>query len=188
MSFLLATDDIKGQLIDMGILEVLIPLTASDSVEVQGNSAAAIGNLSAKADDYSKFSEVWLQPDGGLHGYLVRFLESQDRTFQHIAVWTIVQFLEGGDPKLAGSIKSSAQILPLVNKLTEGSGGENGDAQDGGEESKRERVQGEVKLKDGDHVGPSDSISNSGSLDDDDFGENGEAEIPQLARRITEMI
>jgi Armadillo/beta-catenin-like repeat len=32
----------------MGICEVLIPLTNSPSVEVQGNSAAALGNLSSK--------------------------------------------------------------------------------------------------------------------------------------------
>jgi vacuolar protein 8 len=41
-------DDLKPQLLDMGICEVLIPLTASSSVEVQGNSAAALGNLSSK--------------------------------------------------------------------------------------------------------------------------------------------
>ena len=33
----------------MGICDVLIPLTASPSVEVQGNSAAALGNLSSKS-------------------------------------------------------------------------------------------------------------------------------------------
>ena len=32
----------------MGICEVLIPLTNSASSEVQGNSAAALGNLSSK--------------------------------------------------------------------------------------------------------------------------------------------
>lgn len=48
MAVLGLSDDIKGQLLEMGVLDVLIPLTASSSVEVQGNSAAAIGNLSAK--------------------------------------------------------------------------------------------------------------------------------------------
>lgn len=177
-TFGIATDDIKGQLIDLGILEVLIPLTASDSVEVQGNSAAAIGNLSAKADDYSKFNDVWTQPEGGLHGYLVRFLESEDRTFQHIAVWTIVQFLEGGDPKLANSIKESEQILPLVNKLVAAAN-----------DVSEERASGEVTIPEGDGVRPSDSISQNGSVgSDDEYGENGEAEIPQLARRIQDMI
>ena len=86
----------------MGICEVLIPLTNSPSVEVQGNSAAALGNLSSKgelqelvhswlmyaaAEDYAPFNAVWNKPDGGLHAYLVRFLSSADITFQHIAVW-----------------------------------------------------------------------------------------------------
>lgn len=84
----------------MGICEVLIPLTSSPSVEVQGNSAAALGNLSSKggctrlicllttaAEDYAPFNAVWNKPDGGLHAYLVRFLSSADTTFQHIAVW-----------------------------------------------------------------------------------------------------
>ena len=44
-------DELKGQLLEMGILEVLIPLTNSPSSEVQGNSAAAIGNLSSKGLD-----------------------------------------------------------------------------------------------------------------------------------------
>lgn len=42
------SDDLKGQLLEMGICEVLIPLTNSLSSEVQGNSAAALGNLSSK--------------------------------------------------------------------------------------------------------------------------------------------
>lgn len=101
-------DDLKPQLLEMGICEVLIPLTNSPSVEVQGNSAAALGNLSSKgtfsttrclgtgqvwalissaAEDYAPFNAVWNKPDGGLHAYLVRFLGSPDITFQHIAVW-----------------------------------------------------------------------------------------------------
>jgi vacuolar protein 8 len=44
------SDDLKPQLLEMGICEVLIPLTNSPSVEVQGNSAAALGNLSSKGE------------------------------------------------------------------------------------------------------------------------------------------
>lgn len=47
---LFPAEDIKSELLDMGICEVLIPLTASPSVEVQGNSAAALGNLSSKSE------------------------------------------------------------------------------------------------------------------------------------------
>lgn len=45
---ILSIDELKGQLLEMGICEVLIPLTKSSSSEVQGNSAAALGNLSSK--------------------------------------------------------------------------------------------------------------------------------------------
>ena len=153
---------------------------------MQGNSAAAIGNLSAKADDYQKFHDVWLQPEGGLHGYLVRFLESTDATFKHIAVWTIVQFLEGGDPKFTKAIKDSEQIMPLVKKLLaaepvllEGgapNGEENG--RTGDSHSQGGEHDGEVK--------PSDSISQYGS--EDEYGENGEAEIPGLAKKILDVL
>lgn len=47
-------------------------------------------------DDYSSFNDVWDKPDGGMHRYLYNFLTSPDATFQHIAVWTIVQLLESG--------------------------------------------------------------------------------------------
>jgi len=48
VAVLALSDDLKGQLLEMGICEVLIPLTNSPSSEVQGNSAAALGNLSSK--------------------------------------------------------------------------------------------------------------------------------------------
>ena len=47
-------DELKGQLLEMGICEVLIPLTNSPSAEVQGNSAAALGNLSSKGLRFCK--------------------------------------------------------------------------------------------------------------------------------------
>jgi vacuolar protein 8 len=46
-------DDLKSQLLEMGICDVLIPLTDSPSVEVQGNSAAALGNLSMKGEAHT---------------------------------------------------------------------------------------------------------------------------------------
>lgn len=97
----------------------MIPLTDSPSVEVQGNSAAAIGNLSSKIYDYQPFINVWEEPAGGLHGYLSRFLESADTTFQHIAIWTIVQFLEGSDADLIDLITRSSDIIPAVRQLTQ---------------------------------------------------------------------
>jgi len=115
-----AAEELKPKLLELGILEVLVPLAASESFDVQGNSAAAIGNLASKSEntpnesmsstgctrkqtltetitvDYSAFNDVWQKPSGGLHGYLVNFLRSNDATFQHIAVWTIAQLLDSG--------------------------------------------------------------------------------------------
>ncbi|BGP26345.1 vacuolar protein 8 [Rhodotorula toruloides] len=113
------SEDIKAELLDLGILEVLVPLTASTSVEVQGNAAAAIGNLSSKSDDYSAFAAVWREPAGGLEGYLCRFLKSEDSTFTHISVWSLVQLLESGDGQLESLIRSSTALLPLVRRLAE---------------------------------------------------------------------
>lgn len=48
-------DELKSELLDMGICKVLIPLTKSSSIEVQGNSAAALGNLSSKGKPFFDF-------------------------------------------------------------------------------------------------------------------------------------
>lgn len=117
VAVLALSEDLKPQLLGMGVCEVLIPLTASESVEVQGNSAAALGNLASKSDDYAPFNAVWDHPAGGLEAYLVRFLESGDSTFQHIAVWTVLQLLEGKDPDLEARFRASRKILPLVRTI-----------------------------------------------------------------------
>ncbi|KIJ21557.1 hypothetical protein PAXINDRAFT_165025 [Paxillus involutus ATCC 200175] len=122
VAVLALSDELKGQLLEMGICEVLIPLTNSLSSEVQGNSAAALGNLSSKdgrtaTDDYSAFNDVWDKPEGGMHKYLYNFLTSPDATFQHIAVWTIVQLLESGDPQLISNIRNSGVLNPPIRQL-----------------------------------------------------------------------
>ncbi|KAF8531038.1 armadillo-type protein [Gautieria morchelliformis] len=124
VAVLALSEDLKPQLLEMGICEVLIPLTNSPSVEVQGNSAAALGNLSSKdsrtsAEDYAAFNDVWDKPDGGLHTYLLRFLTNPDPTFQHIAVWTVVQLLESGDPTLTVNIRSSNVLIPHIRALAQ---------------------------------------------------------------------
>ena len=50
IAVLALSDDLKAHLLNLGVFDVLIPLTASDSIEVQGNSAAALGNLSSKGE------------------------------------------------------------------------------------------------------------------------------------------
>lgn len=86
-------------------------------------------------DDFTAFNEVWDKPDGGMHKYLYRFLTSSDQTFQHIAVWTIVQLLESGgahfsrilhfaghdrtlaDPQLLSNIRGSNILIPNIRQL-----------------------------------------------------------------------
>lgn len=50
IAVLALSDELKSHLLNLGVFDVLIPLTDSESIEVQGNSAAALGNLSSKGD------------------------------------------------------------------------------------------------------------------------------------------
>lgn len=118
IAVLALSDELKPHLLSLGVFDVLIPLTESESIEVQGNSAAALGNLSSKGD-YNLFLSSWTSPSGGIHGYLSRFLESGDPTFQHIAIWTLLQLLESNDPKLIEKINSSDSIINMVREISE---------------------------------------------------------------------
>ena len=137
IAVLALSDELKKDLLNLGVFDVLIPLTDSESVEVQGNSAAALGNLSSKgldilsplpvpfADnhlivgDYSIFVENWTAPNGGIHGYLTRFLASGDPTFQHIAIWTLLQLLESEDKNLTGLISKSDDIMQMIKTIAD---------------------------------------------------------------------
>ncbi|KAL1304415.1 hypothetical protein AAFC00_003413 [Neodothiora populina] len=119
IAVLALSDELKPHLLRLGVFDVLIPLTESDSIEVQGNSAAALGNLSSKVGDYHIFLQNWTSPSGGIHGYLTRFLESGDPTFQHIAIWTLLQLLESNDSKLIKKIKSSEDVMKMVQSIAD---------------------------------------------------------------------
>jgi vacuolar protein 8 len=154
IAVLALSDELKPQLLELGVFDVLIPLTESESIEVQGNSAAALGNLSSKGmspniarnaqvltsavGDYSLFLSSWNQPSGGIHGYLNRFLASGDPTFQHIAIWTLLQLLESGDQKLTDTINKSEDVMNMVREISE----KTIESEDEGEES--EDGEGEV--------------------------------------------
>ncbi|RSH86875.1 Vacuolar protein 8 [Apiotrichum porosum] len=164
VAVLALSDNLKPQLLEMGICEVLIPLTNSPSVEVQGNSAAALGNLSSKAaEDYAPFNAVWNKPDGGLHAYLVRFLSSSDTTFQHIAVWTIVQLLEAKDAQLTNNIRNSTILISSIRQLAE---------------SAPSPQHGAIR----------DGRGSDDDFDEDGMFEDGEGEIYSLAKRILELV
>jgi vacuolar protein 8 len=156
IAVLALSDDLKPQLLELGVFDVLIPLTESESIEVQGNSAAALGNLSSKGKlgrghqpihaslmyipvgDYSLFLTSWHQPSGGIHGYLNRFLASGDPTFQHIAIWTLLQLLESGDQRLTDVITKSDDVMTMVREISE----KTVESEDEGDES--EDGEGEV--------------------------------------------
>lgn len=55
IAVLALSDELKSHLLNLGVFDVLIPLTDSESVEVQGNSAAALGNLSSKGMMRSRY-------------------------------------------------------------------------------------------------------------------------------------
>ena len=69
--------------------------------------------------DYTLFLSSWKQPSGGIHGYLSHFLGSGDPTFQHIAIWTLLQLLESGDPKLIETINKSDDVMNAVRDISE---------------------------------------------------------------------
>jgi vacuolar protein 8 len=136
IAVLALSDELKTHLLNLGVFDVLIPLTDSQSIEVQGNSAAALGNLSSKGNrhpafpmcfanlivivgDYSIFIQDWTEPNGGIHGYLKRFLASGDATFQHIAIWTLLQLLESEDKKLISLIGKSEEIVQMIKTIAD---------------------------------------------------------------------
>jgi vacuolar protein 8 len=63
IAVLALSDDLKTHLLDLGVFDVLIPLTKSTSMDVRGNSAAALGNLSSKSSSFS-FCLVRSAPTG----------------------------------------------------------------------------------------------------------------------------
>ena len=163
IAVLALSDDLKTHLLNLGVFDVLIPLTDSESIEVQGNSAAALGNLSSKGKaftqslsvhsnvaivgDYSIFVRDWTAPNGGIYGYLNRFLASGDPTFQHIAIWTLLQLLESEDKKLVDLISKADDVIQMIK-----------------------------------------TISDKKVESDEEDGEDGEGEVVALARRSLELL
>lgn len=101
-AILALADNLKSKLLELGILDVLIPLTKSQNPEVCGNSAAALANLCSRIDDYS----VILSNYDGISDFIARFLGSSNVTFEHIALWTVIQLLESGNSDIKDRIKA----------------------------------------------------------------------------------
>lgn len=81
----------------------------------------------------------WTSPSGGIAGYLDRFLVSGDPTFQHIAIWTLLQLLESEDHRLLDKIRQSENILAMTKSIADRDI-ESGEESEGEEESEREVV------------------------------------------------
>ncbi|KAK6465421.1 putative vacuolar inheritance protein [Scheffersomyces coipomensis] len=112
-AILALADDLRPQLYESHIIDVLIPLTFSENGEVCGNSAAALANLCSRVSSaHGKYIlNNWNQPDEGIYGFLLRFLQSGSATFEHIALWTILQLLECNNDDIQALIKESEPIL-----------------------------------------------------------------------------
>jgi vacuolar protein 8 len=69
--------------------------------------------------DYTIFIQNWTEPAGGIHGYIRRFLASGDPTFQHIAIWTLLQLLESEDDRLIELIGKSSEVVQMVTEIAD---------------------------------------------------------------------
>jgi len=50
---------------------------------------------------------------------LNRFLASGDPTFQHIAIWTLLQLLESEDKKLVDLIAKSDEVIQMIKTIAD---------------------------------------------------------------------
>ncbi|KAG7192945.1 Vacuolar protein 8 [Scheffersomyces spartinae] len=120
-AILALADDLKPKLYESHIIDVLIPLTFTDNGEVCGNSAAALANLCSRVSNEHKhyILENWNEPQDGIFGFLKRFLQSGSATFEHIALWTILQLLESNNNEINALIKDNEEILSGIKELSE---------------------------------------------------------------------
>ena len=109
--------------------------------------------------DYTLFQTSWSHPAGGIHGYLARFLNSGDPTFQHIAIWTLLQLLESNDRNLIQTIFASKDVMEVVREIS------------------RREVESDSEGNAGGNAGGADV----------EESEDGEAEVVALARRCLEL-
>jgi vacuolar protein 8 len=133
------------------------------------HSLSLLPDSQTASGDYSAFRNVWKEPNGGMQQYLYNFLKSVDATFQHIAVWTIVQLLESGDAELIRNIRNSALLDAPIRMLAS---------------SPTPSVPSSVGTPRSDR---SSSRSSAGTHSGEGQGE-GQGEIRLLARRILEFV
>lgn len=120
-AILALADDLKPKLYESHIIDGLIPLTFSENGEVCGNSAAALANLCSRVSEEHKeyILDNWNSPEEGIYGFLMRFLQSGSATFEHIALWTILQLLESNNDEIQVLIKENESVLLGIKNLSE---------------------------------------------------------------------
>ncbi|KAJ2450484.1 Vacuolar protein 8 [Coemansia sp. RSA 2336] len=108
-------------IIDGGFLELLIPLTRSQNVELQYNACVTISSLAGKAGEASdRLAQVWDRPEGGLQSYLASFLtvdEGMDPVLRSVALWTVLLLLESDSPDLVRLVTSHPSIIKNIDKI-----------------------------------------------------------------------
>ncbi|GKT84751.1 vacuolar protein 8 [Colletotrichum tofieldiae] len=119
IAVLALSDELKSHLLNLGVFEVLIPLTHSPALKYRATvlQLLAISLQKKIVGDYSVFVQDWKEPNGGIHGYLTRFLQSGDATFQHIAIWTLLQLLESEDKSLIQLIGQAQDIVDQIKEI-----------------------------------------------------------------------
>ncbi|GME96304.1 unnamed protein product [Ambrosiozyma monospora] len=114
-AILALAEELKTRLLEQGIMDVLIPLTKSPNPEVCGNSAAALANLCSRINDYS----IVLMKYAEISDFISSFLSSGNSTFEHIALWTMLQLLESNDQDIKIRIKKEIHTGKMnLNNLT----------------------------------------------------------------------
>lgn len=124
-AILALADDLKNKLLEIGIIDVLIPLTFSSNGEVCGNAAAALANLCSRVSSY----QVIEKNLNGIVSFISRFLQSGNLTFEHIALWTTLQLLESDVPSIKETLRSKIKDK-VINLSSLPSDGESNDTED----------------------------------------------------------
>lgn len=115
LAILALSDEIRPILFESHVCDAIFPLTSEDEpLEVQANAASCIGNLAIHLKDDSEFVDAWPE----IVNYLSRFLDSRDLTLQHIALWTILQFIESNG-SLKMLLNKTLSLLQKIIKLLE---------------------------------------------------------------------
>ncbi|KAJ1826734.1 Vacuolar protein 8 [Coemansia sp. RSA 2599] len=123
LSVFVLDESLWPHMVDCGFLELLIPLTRAEAIELQYNACAIISSLASKASEIGdRLEQVWDKPDGGLQSYLASFLaidEGMDPLLRSVAIWTVLMLLEGGTPQLVRLVTGHPSIVKNIEKIAE---------------------------------------------------------------------